>query len=399
MEHLLYLSHRLPYPPNKGDKIRSWHFLAHLATRYHVHLGTFIDDPEDAMHLPHLQQTCASVCAIPISPRWRRLASLRGLLNGEALSLAYYRDRALAAWVKDVLRRHNPSRAVVFSSPMGQYLDTKDASARRLLVDFVDVDSEKWRAYAAQSGVVERWIYQREARHLFAWEARLAARASVATFVSAAEANLFNSLLPRPLSSVTHIDNGVDLGYFDPELRLPDPWPADGERFVFTGAMDYRANADAVVWFCREIWPGIRHHLPRATFAIVGARPVDEVMALNRQPGVIVTGTVPDVRPWLAHAHVMVAPLRIARGVQNKVLEAMAMGLPVVGTNAAFEGIGTGSSPALRVADDAAGFGLAAREFAASQRAGAEGLRAQVARTHDWGNHLARLQTLLEETP
>ena len=399
MEHLLYLTHRLPYPPNKGDKIRSWHFLAHLATRYHVHLGTFIDDPVDAAHVPHLEQTCASVCAIPMNPRWRRLASLRGLFTGEALSLAYYRDRALAAWVTEVLRRHDPRRVLVFSSPMGQYIDAEDAAARRVVVDFVDVDSAKWRAYAAQSGAIARFIYQREADRLFDWEASLAARASVSTFVSPAEASLFNSLLPRPLSSVTHIDNGVDLGYFDPEHPMPDPWPDGGTRLVFTGAMDYRANVDAVVWFCQEIWPGIRRHLPNATFAIVGARPAAEVSALTRHAGVIVTGTVPDVRPWLRYAGVMVAPLRIARGVQNKVLEAMAMGLPVVGTRAAFEGIAVSPSPALRIADDAAQFAVAARALIACDRAGADALRTQVAREHDWGTHLARLQALVEKSP
>ena len=399
MEHLLYLTHRLPYPPNKGDKIRSWHFLAHLAKRYHVHLGTFIDDPADAVHLPHLEHICASVCAIPMNPRWRRLASLRGLLSGEALSLAYYRDRTMAAWVRDVLRRHDPRRVLVFSSPMGQYIGADDAAVRRLMVDFVDVDSAKWRAYAAQSGVVSRFIYQREAERLFDWEARLAARAAVSTFVSAAEASLFNSLLPQPLSSVTHIDNGVDLGYFDPQHRMPDPWPAEGARLVFTGAMDYRANVDAVAWFCREIWPGIRQRLPHASFAIVGARPAAEVSALTRYAGVMVTGTVPDVRPWLRHAGIMVAPLRIARGVQNKVLEAMAMGLPVVGTQAAFEGIAVSASPALRIADDAAEFAAAACTLIAGERVGADALRAQVAREHDWGTHLARLQTLVEESP
>ena len=397
MEHLLYLTHRLPYPPNKGDKIRSWHFLKGLAEHYRIHLGTFIDDPEDHVHLPHVQALCASVYAPTLNPGFCRLKSLTGLLRGEALSLAYYRHRGLRTWVDAVVRTHDPRRALVFSSPMGQYLVPRHRAGRRLVADFVDVDSAKWLAYSETGARLPlRWVYRREAERLLQWETALARQSDAGVFVSAAEAELFNSLQKSPLSSVTHVDNGVDLAYFDPALVFPDPWPTVGPRLVFTGAMDYRANVDAVVWFCRDIWPAIRAALPTASFAIVGARPAPDVRALVQHSGVIVTGTVADVRPWLGHAAIMVAPLRIARGIQNKVLEGMAMNLPVVGTSAAFEGIVRRDNPALWVADDARAF---SRGCVDALSVPATESRAQIRQDHDWSAQLERLRTLLEGAP
>lgn len=397
MDNLLFLCHRIPYPPNKGDKIRSFHFLQHLATRYRVHLGTFIDDPADEAWRDKVREYCADLCAVRIDPRWRRLLSLRGLLTGEPLGLPYYRDRGLATWVRRVLVEAKPRSALVFSSTMAQYLPDEAYRTMRTVVDFVDVDSEKWLAYAAAKPWPLSAIYRREGRRLRDYETGIARRAAASVFVSAPEAELFGSLLDPPLPTVRHVDNGVDLEYFHPDDTLPSPYVRGARVCVFTGAMDYWANVDAVAWFADEVFPRIQAACPSVEFWIVGSRPAPDVRALGQRPGIHVTGTVPDVRPYVQHALAVVAPLRIARGIQNKVLEGMAMNKPIVGTRAAFEGIRCGAHPALCVTDEPARFAEATVRFLQPGPSPAvDGPRRYVEATHDWRTNLTKLDTLLE---
>lgn len=398
MDSLLFLCHRIPYPPNKGDKIRSYHFLQFLAKHYRIYLGTFIDDPADEQHCDKVREYCADLCAISINPGWRRLMSLRGLLTGEALGLPYYRHPRMSQWVKRTCQSAQPTRALVFSSTMAQYLPWQKRETLRAIVDFVDVDSEKWRAYAAQKPWPVSLVYQREADRLLDYEKQLATRAAASVFVSAVEARLFNSLLDVPLSSVSHVDNGVDLTYFQADPILRNPYPAGRPIFVFTGAMDYWANVDAVTWFADEVFPSVRASTEAAEFWIVGSRPTPKVRQLGERSGIRVTGAVADIRPYLQHAWVVVAPLRIARGVQNKVLEALAMSKVIVGTTAAFEGIELQGCADLHVADHASGFArvcidrLARQAHAESTDSG----RRYVERAHDWQRNLQKLQVLLE---
>lgn len=398
MRNLLFLAHRIPYPPNKGDKIRSFHILRHLSRSHRVLLGCFFDDAADAAHVPALGEWCAEVHALPLRPARARLASLRGLFTGEPLTLPYYRDPEMAAWVRDHLRA-GVDRIVVFSSAMAQYLSADDCARRRVLVDFVDVDSDKWRQYAPGCRFPMNLLYRREAGRLLAFERELAARADAAVFVSEEEAALFRRLAPEAAGSVYGIDNGVDTDYFSPDRSYPNPY-AEGERhLVFTGAMDYRANVDAVCWFAEQVFPRILARAPEARFTIVGARPAPAVQRLGRHAGVTVTGTVPDVRPWQAHAAVAVAPLRIARGVQNKVLEAMAMGLPVVATPQAIDGLRADAGIVGQVSEKPEE--LAERTVqllsdpAGARRLGEAGRRHVIA-AYDWADHMDRFVDLLD---
>lgn len=338
MQELLFLSHRIPYPPNKGDKIRSFHLLRHLARRFVVHVGTFIDDEDDWQYVEALKAQCngGEVLVRPLRKRPATARSLIGLATGEALSLPYYRDATLRRWVDDLLARRPVRRAVVFSSPMAQYLE-RHAILR--VADIVDVDSDKWTQYAAKARWPTRWIYAREGRRLLDYERHVAATFDASYFVSPAEAALFHRLAPESVSRVSHFENGVDTIQFSPDVTHADPFADGEEALVFTGAMDYWPNVDAVTWFAQEAFPAIRRERPHTVFYVVGSRPTPAVQALAAIDGVRVTGTVPDVRPYLAFARVVVAPLRIARGVQNKVLEAMAMARPTVVTPQALEGI------------------------------------------------------------
>lgn len=327
MAKILYLVHRMPYPPNKGDKVRSYHLLRHLAERHQVYLGTFVDDPEDMAHVDTVRQWCADVKAVSLHPQRARLASLQGLLGSDALTLHYYRSGELHRWVDQTIEREGIDTAVVFSSSMAQYADGRPKL--RMLVDFVDVDSAKWTEYAHRHPWPMSWLYRREGRALLAYERRIARGAARSFFVTEAESGLFVSMAPECAATVQAVGNGVDTDFFCPEASQDNPFSADELPLVFTGAMDYWPNVDAVEWFTSEMLPRVRARLPACRLYIVGRSPTAAVRALAGD-GVTVTGTVPDVRPFLQHAAVVVAPLRLARGVQNKVLEAMAMGRPVV---------------------------------------------------------------------
>lgn len=328
--NLLYLVHRLPWPPNKGDKVRSHHLLRHLAGQGHrVFLGSFIDDPADAGWLPDVRALCAGVCAPALQPRQARVASLRGLLRAEPLTLSYYRNAELLRWVQGVVARESIDAVLVFSSSMAPYALHGAPAVRPLLVDFVDVDSAKWTAYAPR----HRWplsaLYRREGRLLLAYERAVAAQADHAYFAADTEAELFRSLAPESAARISGLANGVDADFFAPRADRASPYAAGEVALVFTGAMDYWPNADAVCWFAAEMLPRLRARHPALRLHIVGRSPTAAVRALAG-PAVNVTGSVDDVRPWLQHAAVAVAPLRLARGIQNKVLEAMAAGVPVV---------------------------------------------------------------------
>jgi sugar transferase (PEP-CTERM/EpsH1 system associated) len=345
MANLLYLVHRLPYPPNKGDKVRSYHLLKHLTASHTVYLGTFVDDPDDLRHLDTVRALCADMHAEPLDPPRAKLRSLSAMLTGEPLSLPYYRSAAMRDWVAAIRRRQAIDATVVFSSVMAEYATASDLPAGHpLLVDFVDVDSEKWAQYAVQRRWPLSWVYAREGRRLLAYERALATRATRSFFVADKEVELFQRLAPECGVRVQSMGNGVDADFFAPAAGRVSPFPPGEQAIVFTGAMDYWPNVDAVVWFTAEVLPALRAQRPAIRFVIVGRNPAPAVQALASEH-VRVTGTVEDVRPYLQHAAVVVAPMRLARGVQNKVLEAMAMARPVVAASDCVAAIDTVDRP------------------------------------------------------
>lgn len=399
MDEILFLAHRIPYPPDKGDKIRSWHFLRHLAAHFRVHLGCLLDDPADREHLAFLRERTASLHVEEIDPRRQKLLSLRGLATGEALTFPYFRSRGLARWAAR-LRAERPLKCVyVFSSGVAPPAFARDGKGPPVLVDFVDVDSEKWRQYAAEARPPQSWLFAREARLLARAERRIAERACFSTLVSEPEAALFRRRSGLGADKVGALGNGVDLEQFDAGRSWQSPFPAGERCLLFTGAMDYRANVEAVSWFAREILPLVRARYPDAVFSIVGARPTQAVRQLAGLEGVRVTGRVESVCPWLAHAEVVVAPLRVARGIQNKVLEAMAMARPVVATPEAQEGIDARDGRELLLAGDPAGLAEQVCRCLAQPRLAAglgEAALALVRERHSWQARQAELDGILE---
>ena len=392
---ILFLAHRIPFPPDRGDKIRSWHLIRALGRMARVHLACFADDPGDATHLPALRETMGGALGeahVEVRRTGRAVAGARALIERKPASLTLFDSRALRAFVDRLLASGRIDAIFAFSGQMAQFVPPRPGT--RFVMDLGDVDSAKFAQYAAEGRGPMRWVNRREAELLFAFERATAARADVTTFVSEAEAALFRAR--TGLSGIRALSNGIDLDLFDPaaDFPRPDPEPrGQGPILLFTGQMDYAPNVDAVRWFAAEVMP----LLPAATFVVAGRNPAAEVRRLEG-PRVQVTGAVADMRSWLAAADIVVAPLRIARGIQNKVLEAMAMARPVVASPAAHEGIEAEPGRELIVADGASATAEAIRRLLeAPEEAAALGraARARMASAYGWDRRLAPLEEIV----
>lgn len=339
MEDLIFISQRIPYPPNKGDKLRSWNALKKLSEHYRIHLGSFVDDSSDWKHEEYIREICETYRLLPLNKLLAQVRSLRGFLLGDALTVPYFYDARLRKWLDSVRRDYNPTRAFTFSSGVAGYLMGSEWKSLWRVHDMVDIDSDKWVQYAASKRGIGKWVYHREGRKLQDFEGKVVREYDITLFVSEYEADLFRDFWPRESSKVYAVRNGVDTTYFDPVFSFENPYEASIEPIVITGTMDYWPNVDAAQWYVERVFPKVRETNPKAVFFVVGANPTFEISSLGKKEGVVVTGRVDDVRPYIAHAKVVVAPLRIARGVQNKVLEGMAMARPVVVSPMALEGI------------------------------------------------------------
>jgi sugar transferase (PEP-CTERM/EpsH1 system associated) len=330
--HVLYLVHRLPYPPDKGDRIRAYHLLRFLARRATVHLACLADEPVPDGAVAALRRHCERVAVIRLG-RWNRWASALGsLARGGTVTEGAFHSEGLRAVVRQWAAATDFDAAVASASSMVPYLRLPGLRNVPAVVDLVDVDSQKWFDYAAVSRGPLAWLYGAEARRLRRLEGSLPSWARAVTLVSEAEADVYRGFSAP--GEVDAVSNGVDLDYFRPQPRQ-----ADEPACVFVGALDYRPNVDAACWFCAEVWPEVRRRRPQAELWLVGRRPTPAVRRLGTAPGVRVVGQVPDVRPYLARAACAVAPLRLARGLQNKVLEALAMGKAVVASPHALAGL------------------------------------------------------------
>jgi len=395
MNQLLFLAHRIPYPPDRGDKIRSWHLLRHLSAFARVHLGCFADDEADAAHLPALRAALGGRLGeahVEIRRTHKAAAGARALLEQRPVSLALFDSRAMHGFVRRMLATGRAGTVFGYSGQMAQFVPRE--LRQRFVMDLGDVDSAKFGQYADKGRGPMRWVHRREERLLCALERETAARADVTTFVSEAEAALFRARTGLP--NIRAVSNGIDLAFFDPAADF-EPLSAgdrrNGPLLLFTGQMDYAPNVDAVRWFAQEVLP----QFPDARFVIAGRNPTAEVRDLASER-IQVTGAVDDMRAWLAAADIVVAPLRVARGIQNKVLEAMAMARPVVASPAAFEGIDAEPGRELIVANGPAEMAAEIRRLLAAPERAAEigrAARAQVERSYSWEQRLEPLAEIV----
>ena len=391
---LIFISHRIAWPLNKGEKIRAWNLIQHLAPHFRIHFGCVVDDPADMAHVAKLETVCASVGAFPIDKGAQKLRALLHARPGRPLMPDFYYSDALQDWVNAAMARTRMDVVYIYSVAMAPYAIGLDHPCK--ILDAQDIDSEKWAEYAEKAAFPMRLVWAREARTLLAYERAAAAACKWTFFVSQPEADRFAELAPEVAARVVAVECGVDLARFSPQDVYATPFSDPAPRVVFTGNMDYWPNADAVIWFAHEVMPKLRARVPGLAFWVVGANPIEEVRALDFMPGVFVTGRVEDVRPYVAHASVIVCPLRIARGIQNKVLEGMALGRPVVASPPAFEGVRAEAGVELLVADGAEAFVAALCDVLDGKHPGlGEAARASMERGYAWEAVLGKLEDYL----
>lgn len=400
MSEILFLAHRVPFPPNRGDKIRSHHLLKALAGLGPVHVGCFSESREDREAIPEVERVSASHCVVHRS-KPLALAGVEAVLTGKPVSLTAFHSATLEKWVARTIAERPISAIVVFSGQMGQYVP--DSFAGRVVIDLCDVDSAKFEGYAAAGERV--WLNAREARLLAAEEERLAHISDAITLISASEAALFRSRMKAPSDiPIVVMGNGIDAEAFGKRsvTAHTELSTTNGPHFVFTGQMDYRPNEAAALWAAQSFMPLAQERFPEAQFHIVGRNPTAALKARHGRHGVRVWGEVPDVRPFLAAASCALVPLQIARGVQNKVLEAMAMECPVLQTPEAATGIEArdGEEWMVAPADAHAMLNRFAQLWAdpSAARAMGQAARRFVLEHHAWEARLAPLEALVAGT-
>jgi sugar transferase (PEP-CTERM/EpsH1 system associated) len=388
---VLFLSQRIPFPPNRGDRITTYHVVRHLARKHEVAVACFCEERERESATRGLESLgVKEVRADPFSATAAKARAALSLLGGRPFTLAYFRSRALQRDVEALLRG-GADLAYVYSSSMAPYVF--GAGGIRRIMHFSELDSDKWAQYAQRSRQPARWVWAREAKTLLEFERAVAHRFDASVFVSEIEAALFRERIPGVEPVV--LPNGVDLARFAPG----PPAARDPRRIVFTGMMDYPPNVDAVRWFAGEILPRIRREVPEARFDVVGARAPSSVRALHDGESVCVVGEVAETAQWLRKSAVAVAPMRVARGIMNKVLEAMACALPVVATPVAARGVDAVPGEHLFVEPDEDRFAARVVALLRDERLRAEvGLRARarMEERYRWEGVEARLDSLVE---
>ena len=399
MGDILFLAHRVPFPPNRGDKIRAHHLLKKLAQIGPVHVGCFAESDEDLAGEADLSEVATSHHVVKRT-KPLVLAGIEAVIARKPVSLTAFRSADLGDWVRETIAEKGISTIVIFSGQMGQYVP--DDFAGRVVIDLCDVDSAKFEGYAASGQRV--WLNNREGQLLAKQEEHLARRADATILISEAEAALFRSRLQcASMANVQVIGNGIDAAFFDPHAVVSDLEISSrpGPHFVFTGQMDYPPNETAVLWALTHFLPAIRAQYPAAELHIVGRNPTKKLLAHHDLEGLTIWGEVPDVRPFIAAATCVVAPLLIARGVQNKVLEAMAMAKPVMLTAEAATGIDAkdGEHWMLCQADASAMCERIAELLDGDDRAAEMGQAARnfVLNHHDWGAMLSPLGSLVTD--
>lgn len=388
---ILFLTQRVPYPPNKGDKLRSFNEIKYLSQHHDISLVCLADNIADIQYKDELLKYCSSVDIFYLSQVRSKINTAVALFTGTPLTLAHFYSSGLNNVVQQKLQTDIFDLIFVYCSSMAQYVEKLTTIPR--VIDFVDVDSEKWAQYAMYARFPMNLVYRLESHRLRVYEKVIAESFQHCFLVSEKEVDDFRRLV-CPIDTLTPILNGVDLERFHPSAE-----PYDPNVIVFTGAMDYFANVEAVLYFAREILPLIKDKIPKVKFYVVGSNPAAELLSLARNnPNIVVTGYVDQVQPYMAKAAVFVAPMRIARGVQNKILEAMAMGVPVVTTSLGFEGVTADPNNDILIVDEPSIFAdsvVSVMENVMLRKILSKTGRIVIQNNYDWNINLEKLDDTL----
>lgn len=355
---LLFLIHRLPCPPDRGSKLRAAMMLQWLAARHDVWCAGYLDvesvnDSREQVQasLAYWRSICREVVAVPLSAGAARVRAAGRLMAGGTATSGYFETKALRNEIGRLAAENHFDAVHAFSSSMSDIALSVPAKRHVLTMD--DLDSLKWLESASAAKWPMRWVYETEGRRLQQCEVDWIRRFDATVLVSEREARQVCD--PQLRRRVHVVQAGNPLLIEDAIAAGEESFRRSAQHEIvgFLGAMDYQPNIDAVHWFADEIWPQILDHRPEARWMIVGRSPVRSIRDLHDRNRICVTGTVPSVQPYLKEMRVNVAPLRLARGVQIKVLTAMAAGLPCVVTPCVAEGVGACDGQEILVADSA----------------------------------------------
>lgn len=388
---ILFISHRHPYPPTFGSKVRAFNIIRHLARSHEVTVLSLARSDDEEREADGIRPFCHDHKVFRVHNPVQVAKIALTLPTPISASEAFFHSRALQHEVDRQLAGRSYDFIFGHCSAVGRYVEHVDGLPK--LMDFCDVDSRKWLDYVA----FKRWPatlgYRWEAWRMAAAERRIAGHFDRVTVATAGEVRTLAEA--GVAERVDWFANGVDLEFFQPSQQQHDP-----EVITFVGRMDYFPNEQCMLEFCATAWPRLRRLRPSLRLQIVGAAPTARVLALARLDGVTVTGAVPDVRPYVQNSALTIAPLAIARGTQNKILESMALGVPVVSSRMAAGGVDAVAGEHLLVADGADEWcDVLAR--ALDDRAGRERLaqagRARVLSHHAWPNAMARLDGIMAQ--
>jgi hypothetical protein len=386
---ILYVCHRFPFPPKRGGKIRPFNMIRHFARSHEVTVCSLVRSEAEAREGEGLAEHCHRYEMVRVHHPLQAARMVARLPTLVPSSFGYFHANALRRRIRAAALRERYDLAFVHCSSVARYVEDLDIPK---ILDFGDMDSQKWREYALSKPFPLSWGYALEGWKLEREEARLARRFDLCTATTRAEWETLEAM--QTGVPTDWFPNGVDSDYFAPSTQ-----PYDPERIVFVGRMDYYPNQEAMFTFCADVMPGLRARRPAITLAIVGADPSPAVRKLGELPGVVVTGSVPDVRPYLHQAALMVAPLNIARGTQNKILEGMAAGVPVVTSRVAAGGVDAAAPEHLLVADGPDGWMeaiLRILEHPHERMRLAYAGRERMLSHHAWSHSMRRLDGIVE---
>lgn len=393
---ILYLAHRIPYPPNKGDKIRAFNEIRYLHRNHTVDVCCLIDNPRDKQYVEPLRKYCRTLSYATINAKIKKLYSVLSIpFSNKTCTEIYFHSALLQQQIDDLIEQNNYDLIFIYCSSMASYVRDKTDIAK--VIDFVDIDSDKWIQYSSYAPFPLKWLFRREGRILAELEHQLLSETDASFLVTEREARFFAHLDNG--HKVVAIPNGIDREFFNPNATPDDPKLREELYVCFTGAMDYFPNEDGVLFFYDKIFPLVRTIVPNLKFYIVGSNPTPRLQKLAEDSSVVVTGTVDDIRPYLKHAQLAVIPLRMARGIQNKILEAVSMGIPVVTTTNAAEGLTLKPGTDFIVEDDPESFANQAIDLLNNpdqQRDLVQSGQKQLDLQYDWNRNLKSMEQVLE---
>jgi len=387
---ILFLCHRIPYPPNKGDKLRAFNILKHLSQKHTIDLLTLADDKKDLRYQEDLKSYCRKVETFYFHPFIAKLKILLYLFSSKPLTLPYFFHSKLKKQITRLISQHSYDLLFLYSSSMVQYvLDLNNTPP--MVIDFVDADSQKWHDYAKLAKFPQSIIYQSEGKKLGRYEGKIAPHFKAITVVSDQEKKKLTQYVKT--DNIYEVKNGIDLSFYE----AASEFKRDNKDLLFIGALFYFAYIDGILHFYKHAFGKIKKAHPDTVFHVVGADPVKKIRNLNSDKNMRITGFVPDIIPYLQKAAVYVVPLRMAPGIQNKILEAMAMRVPVVATPAAIAGIDAVPGRDLLVEEDPVKFASSVIQLLQKpdlRQEIAENARRLVENEYNWNKNLSKFDDI-----